>query len=344
MKKILAVILAVIMTFSIVVSAVAADNTTSAETTTDASCEQTGGIFDSLASAIKDLIHKIVHLLANIFGVDCPFDDSDDAVTPEEPTTAPETTTEEPTTSETTTEPEVNYVTISADELRAKLSGTIGTDLSVSVSLDANYKVVGDWTPLSYDVSVYNVRLKNLTIDGNGYTISGLTAPLVKGSVSQNVTIENLTITDSEIYCPEVENGLGVGAFIANTDNTVLSLTISNCNLTNSSVKATDECSAGAFVGHVAQNDVSITNCTVDNCKINGKNAGGIVGFCMTLKDNTQTIEDCEVTETEITGKYVGSIAATVNNNGELTIKNCKFSGDAVDAERMYATVTIIND
>lgn len=341
MKKILAVILAVIMAFSIVVSAVAADNTTSAETT-DASCEQTEGIFDSLASAIKDLIHKIVHLLANIFGVDCPFDDSDDAVTPEEPTTAPETTTEEPTTSETTTEPEVNYVTISADELRAKLSGTIGTDLSVSVSLDANYKVVGDWTPLSYDVSVYDVRLKNLTIDGNGYTISGLTAPLVKGSVSQNVTIKNLTITDSAIYCPEVENGLGVGAFIANADSTVLSLTINNCNLTNSSVKATDECSAGAFVGYVGQNDVSITNCTVDNCKINGKNAGGIVGFCMTQAEKTQTIENCEVTETEITGKYVGSIAANVSNNGELTIKNCKFSGDAVDANRKFATVTII--
>lgn len=97
MKKILAVILAAIMTLSMVISAVAADDKLSSDASIEVIDEQVEDLFESFANSIKKVIHKIVHLLAKFFDIDCPFcdeDDSDNTVTPEEPTTVPETTTQ----------------------------------------------------------------------------------------------------------------------------------------------------------------------------------------------------------------------------------------------------------
>lgn len=332
MRKILAIFLAVVMTFAMVVPAVAVDTVNTSEETSVSQNENESAVpsvdtFMNLLQKIYDVVHKIVHTISKMFKFECPFcHGKDDSTTPDSPSDTP------------SDDDSYEAVEITAAEL-AKLLTVEYVDNCATVELDNNYKVVDEWTSLTYPVDSYKVRLTSLTFNGNGHIIAGLTAPLFAHNVAQNITVKDLTIADSEIASGD-ENGLGRGAFIACADSTVLSLSFENCAVKNSSVTA--DKSAGAFVGYAAQNDFTVKNCTVNNCKINAKkSAGGIVGFYMTDSTKTHIVEDTKVINCEISGEYVGQIAGTVNNNGEFVISGCEFSGDAVDPERKFATVTI---
>lgn len=195
------------------------------------------------------------------------------------------------------------------------------------------------WTPVAVEHDEYSFA-QSISVEGNGHTIFGLTAPLLAGNTAKDITISNLTIANSNI-ASGFENGEGRGAFIAYRDNTNTGmLTMTNCHLKNSTVTATE--GAGALIGYVGQNNVTIQNCSATDCTITGKNVGGLVGFYMTDANKTGMIEKSTVSGCTLTGTYVGQIAGTVNNNGTLTIKNCTFSGEAVGRRSDTTTVNVV--
>lgn len=330
MKKILAVLLAVVMTFSMLVPASAAINTgadsnvVAMSETEEGTTQETNKVI-AVIKAIYDFVHSLVHTLSEIFDFKCPFcKGSNDADKPSDENDSYEA------------------VEISSAELVEILTAEI-VNGSVTVELDNNYKVTDSWTSISYPVDVYEVMLNSLTVKGNGHVIAGLDAPLFVGNVARNISIENLTIADSNIANGN-ENDLGRGALLAYADADVVNLSIENCAVKNSTVVAVSGDNdgvgaAGALIGYVSCDTLSIKGCTAKKVNLQGKNAGGIVGFCMAC--TSSNIENCKVANCELTGKYSGQIAATVNGGGELKITNCEFTGDACDPNRIFTTVTI---
>ncbi|MBR5224793.1 MAG: SipW-dependent-type signal peptide-containing protein [Clostridia bacterium] len=175
------------------------------------------------------------------------------------------------------------------------------------------------WTPINRDSYT---GINNVTINGNGHTISGLNAPLFGdchfGNVS--ITINGLTLEKS-IFDNKGYNGLGSGAFIAAGDN-CKSITLVDCHLKDSAITATDDFTGiGGLVGY-SSSDLTITNCSVSNTTINGakQSAGAIAGH-VSAGHNTQ-ITNAKVTDCTIKGEKAnktGYIVGTANN-GQTTI------------------------
>lgn len=340
MKKILAIFLAVVMTFSMIVPAVAVNNESVAVVDASANeSESTSTVsgIDAFLQEIYNAVHNLVHSLSKMFKFDCPFchgkDDADKPNTPEEPSNPAD-------------DDKYEAVEVTAAQLKEILSAEIVND-SVTIELDNNYVVTDEWTSMSYPVEAYKVILKNFTINGNGHIIAGLTAPLFVGDVAQNIVIKDLTIADSNVASGN-ENGLGRGAILAYADAQVLSTTFENCKVVNTKITAStfgtaedpDGYNAGAFMGQ-CENALSIKNCTVKNCEINGKSCGGFVGFYTTKKDVSAVIENSKVIDCTLSFKYVGQIVGTVNGTGELTISKCEFTGETYGRVIANATVTV---
>ena len=131
------------------------------------------------------------------------------------------------------------------------------------------------------------------TINGNGYAIKGLTAPLFN---TTNATIKGLHLRDLNI---SVESGAAIGTF-ANTYNGTL---ISHCS-TSGKLTVTKLTVSGAVGGFVGKMGATKIDCkiehSVNNCAVKvtgastGKDASGIGGF----------------------------IGYAVNNSGKLTLSN----------------------
>lgn len=338
MKKILAILIAVVMAFAMLIPAAAGNVSVASDNLNINDSEAAQTVFEAFGflKTIYDFVHNIVHTLSEIFDFDCPFyheiEDTDTPDTPDTPVVPDEPVDDD----------SYEAIEITAAEL-AKLLTSEVVNNTMTVELNNNYKVTDEWTSLEYPVdNIYLVRLSKFTFNGNGHVIAGLTAPLFAGNIAADIEIKDLTIADSNIANGN-ENGLGRGAILAYADSNVAKLTFENCTVKNTEISA--EKSSGALVGNVQQNDLTIKDCTAKNVKIDAKKSvGGIVGFCMTDKNKTATIEGCKVTGCDLIGEYVGQIAATVNGDGALTIKNCDFTGDACDPARMFATVTIVND
>lgn len=333
MKKILAILLAVVMTFSMLVPAAALNtnqsiNANSSATVMSASVDESTSEYDGCFKTLYDIVHAIVHFVSAILDFDCPFcggdkDDSDDTFTYE-------------------------AVDVTAAQLKDILLANVqrngdGNVVGATVELTENYRVTDDWTSMVYDTgNAYIPRITTLTVNGNGHVIAGLTAPLFAGNVATNIAINDLTIADSNIANGDECGYMGRGAIVAWADNGVESFSMTNCNVINTEITA--EKNSGSFVGYVSQCAISFTNCKANNVTINaGKSAAGIVGFYQTDSTKTATIENCKVKNCNLTGEYAGQIVGTVNGNGALNVVNCEFTGDVCDPNRAYATINVTN-
>ena len=218
------------------------------------------------------------------------------------------------------------------------------TDAAAAGAGDSTVYLLGDidlsnttWTPISVDG--YN-GAGIITIEGNGATITGLTAPLFAGGFAgkSGIIIKNLTIADSNIVST---SGLGGGAFIDSADSMQV-ITLENCHLKNSTV--TGERVGGLLgwcTGYANENDgpvktyVTITNCSVVGCEIIGAgSAAGIAGHPGASDYTYTTIKNCSVKDTTVHsndegGWRVGAIVGTANN-GHVVINNCTVENVAI--------------
>ena len=196
------------------------------------------------------------------------------------------------------------------------------------------------WTPIKVD-GYHGADI--VTIEGNGATITGLTAPLFAGGFAggSGIVIKDLTIADSNIVST---NTIGSGAFIESVDSMAL-ITLDNCHLVNSTVTGGDGSRTGGLIGWTAGynnvNDgpvktyVTITDCSVVGCEIscNGS-VGGIYGHAGNNAWTYSTIENCTVKNNKLNstddgGWRVGVVVGTANV-GEVTISNITESGNTL--------------
>ena len=196
------------------------------------------------------------------------------------------------------------------------------------------------WTPIKVD-GYHGADI--VTIEGNGATITGLTAPLFAGGFAggSGIVIKDLTIADSNIVST---NTIGSGAFIESVDSMAL-ITLDNCNLVNSTVTGGSGSRTGGLIGWTAGynnvNDgpvktyVNITNCSVIDCTITcDGSVGGIYGHAGNNAWTYSTIENCTVkncklNSTDDGGWRVGVVVGTANV-GEVTISNITESGNTL--------------
>lgn len=218
-------------------------------------------------------------------------------------------------------------VAVSNAEELASLKGV------TKVILTNDITITGQWTPISYlNGNIYNPQYNGkVVIDGNGHSISGLTAPLLQDNFCTDLTVKNLTIKDS-VISGGLSNGKGALIGYLNT----FDLTIDNCHLDNVTVNGINgglQC--GGFVGLYTCGNLSVTGCTVKNSTINAdSSAGAIAGQIQTASGKTTNIEGCTVENCNINSSddgdwRIGAIVGTVNGDGEFTtIDNCTESGN----------------
>jgi len=227
--------------------------------------------------------------------------------------------------SNTGTPPTV-YVSTAA-ELKAALSPTISNNEAVVVLTSDVALADGEtWTPL--DLVAYSNTVRNIVIDGQGHTISGLNAPLLGNCYFGNTSIEikNLTLSDCEIV-DKYYNGLGSGAFIAYADNSSYVI-LNNCHLEDSSVTSTAPKNTfvgiGGLIGY-SSSDLTITDCSVTNCTITGayNSAGAIAGHVSAGHDTT--ITNAKVVGCTVKGEKIeksGYVVGTANNGNTVITTN----------------------
>lgn len=196
------------------------------------------------------------------------------------------------------------------------------TPVSGVITLTRDYTVTGDWTSLALSGTV--------TINGNNHTIKGINQPLVAGTAGINITVNDLTITESEIGVAANEKGLGTAAFISFIDYSGKA-SFNNCHLFDSKVTGNER--VAALLAFSEASEVSIKDCSVVNCEL--KSVGGAAGL-VAYTHSTTTVEDSKVENSTIeatedrTGKtaLAGAVIGTVNAN--TTFTNVTVSGNIV--------------
>ena len=188
-----------------------------------------------------------------------------------------------------------------------------------------------NWTPVGVDG--YQGQ-GVITLNGNGKTITGLSAPLFAGGFAgkSGIVIKDLTIAGANIN--ETTNNLGIGAFI-NCVDSMPRIELDNCHLKNSKIVSTGDARVGGLIGWTSgynkPNDgpvdtkVTLTNCSVENVTIEAKGSvGGLIGHAganpATYHDITDcTVSGCTLTSTKDSGNYVGTLVGTANV-GQITV------------------------
>ena len=188
------------------------------------------------------------------------------------------------------------------------------------------------WTPVSVDG--YNGQ-GVITLNGNGKTITGLSAPLFAGGFAgkSGIVIKDLTIADADIN--DTTNDQGIGAFI-NCVDSMTRIELDNCHLKNSKIVSTDGARVGGLIGWTSgynkPNDgpvdtrVTLTNCSVEKVTIEAKGSvGGLIGHAGANPATYHTITGCTVKDSTLTctetGKSwrVGDLVGTAND-GQITV------------------------
>lgn len=215
---------------------------------------------------------------------------------------------------------EFNNITFVASA--AALAKEMTPDANGVITLTRDYTVTGDWTSLALSGTV--------TINGNNHTIKGINQPLVAGTAGINITVNDLTITESEIGVAANENGLGTAAFISYVDHSGKA-SFDNCHLLSSKVTGNER--AAALLAFSEASEVSIKNCSVVGCNV--KSVGGAAGL-VAYTHSTTTVENSKVENSTVeatedrTGKnaLAGAVIGTVNAN--TTFTNVTVSGNTV--------------
>ena len=189
-----------------------------------------------------------------------------------------------------------------------------------------------NWTPVEVD----GYRGQGvITLNGNGKTITGLSAPLFAGGFAgkSGIVIKDLTIADADI--DGTTNNLGIGAFI-NCVDSMTRIELDNCHLKNSKIVSTGDARVGGLIGWTSgynkPNDgpvdtkVTLTNCSVENVTIEAKGSvGGLIGHAGANPATYHTITGCTVKDSTLkcteTGKSwrVGDLVGTANV-GQVTV------------------------
>lgn len=198
---------------------------------------------------------------------------------------------------------------VSATALATELT----PDANGVITLTRDYTVTGDWTSLALSGTV--------TIEGNNHTIKGINQPLVAGTGGINITVNDLTISESVIGIATVEHGLGTAAFISYIDHSGKA-SFTNCHLFESKVTGNER--AAALLAFSEASEVSIKNCSVVKCKLTS--VGGAAGL-VAYTHSTTTVENSKVENTIVeatedrTSKtaLAGAVIGTVNANTTFT-------------------------
>ena len=188
------------------------------------------------------------------------------------------------------------------------------------------------WTPVSVD-GYHGQGV--ITLNGNGKTITGLSAPLFAGGFAgkSGIVIKDLTIADADIN--DTTNDQGIGAFI-NCVDSMTRIELDNCHLKNSKIVSTGDARVGGLIGWTSgynkPNDgpvdtrVTLTNCSVENVTIEAKGSvGGLIGHAGANPATYHTITGCTVKDSTLkcteTGKSwrVGDLVGTANV-GQVTV------------------------
>ena len=188
------------------------------------------------------------------------------------------------------------------------------------------------WTPVSVD-GYHGQGV--ITLNGNGKTITGLSAPLFAGGFAgkSGIVIKDLTIAGADIN--DTTNTQGIGAFI-NCVDSMTRIELDNCHLKNSKIVSTGGARVGGLIGWTSgynnQNDgpvdtkVTLTNCSVENVTIEAKGSvGGLIGHAGANPATYHTITGCTVKDSTLkcteTGKSwrVGDLVGTANV-GQVTV------------------------
>ncbi|MBO5406352.1 MAG: hypothetical protein J6A27_02445 [Bacteroidales bacterium] len=204
-----------------------------------------------------------------------------------------------------------------AEALVAELNPVSGV-----INITRDYEVSGNWTSLSLTGTV--------VINGQNHTIKGINQPLVAGTSGINITINDLTIADSEIGVAAIENGLGTAAFISYIDYSGKA-SFTNCHLLDSKVTGNER--VAALLAFSEATEVSIKDCSVVDCQLTS--VGGAAGL-LAYTHSTTTVKDSKVERTTVestenrTGKtaLAGAVIGTVNANTTLT--NVTVNGNTV--------------
>ena len=194
------------------------------------------------------------------------------------------------------------------------------------------------WSPIKVD-GYHGADI--VTIDGNGATLKGLTAPLFAGGFAggSGIVIKNLTIADSDIVSTSTQ---GSGAFVECVDSMAV-ITLENCHLKNSTLSGSR---TGGLIGWTSGynnvNDgpvktyITVKNCSVVNCELNATGSlGGIIGhsganaWTFTVIDNC-TVKDCQLNSTDDGGWRVGTVIGTVNVGEQNDIINATSVGNTL--------------
>ena len=207
---------------------------------------------------------------------------------------------------------------VSATALATELT----PDANGVITLTRDYTVTGDWTSLALSGTV--------TIEGNNHTIKGINQPLVAGTGGINITVNDLTISESVIGIATVENGLGTAAFISYIDHSGKA-SFTNCHLFESKVTGNER--AAALLAFSEASEVSIKNCSVVKCELTS--VGGAAGL-VAYTHSTTTVENSKVENTIVeatedrTSKtaLAGAVIGTVN--AKTTFTNVTVSGNTV--------------
>lgn len=189
-----------------------------------------------------------------------------------------------------------------------------------------------NWTPVGVD-GYHGQGV--ITLNGNGKTITGLSAPLFAGGFAgkSGIVIKDLTIAGADIN--DTTNNQGIGAFI-NCVDSMTRIELDNCHLKNSKIVSTGGARVGGLVGWTSgynnQNDgpvdtkVTLTNCSVENVTIEAKGSvGGLIGHAGANPATYHTITGCTVKDSTLkcteTGKSwrVGDLVGTANV-GQVTV------------------------
>ena len=225
--------------------------------------------------------------------------------------------------------------------------------ISINDDIDMAAKV---WMSPYLDGSKSAFNKKSLVIDGNGHTISNLSAGSETETTHQGfightyssveLVIRNLTLSDASFTNKDDGEYSSVGGFVGNIEATT-SVTLENCHLRTSHLDGGHY--AGGLYGYGAayskEDDgpvatkITIKNCSVEKSTIESEGStGGIAGHADGDKDTTVVVSDCRVednhiycTKANVTDK-AGSLFGTVHV-GKVTVSNAAISGNDVKSD-----------
>ena len=233
----------------------------------------------------------------------------------------------------TTGEVKMSYVAKIGDTEYPTLADAFAaTDKTGDTVIELLDDINMSWTPVSVD-GYHGQGV--ITLNGNGKTITGLSAPLFAGGFAgkSGIVIKDLTIADADIN--DTTNDQGIGAFI-NCVDSMTRIELDNCHLKNSKIVSTGGARVGGLIGWTSgynkPNDgpvdtkVTLTNCSVENVTIEAKGSvGGLIGHAGANPATYHTITGCTVKDSTLkcteTGKSwrVGDLVGTANV-GQVTV------------------------